>query len=235
MEWLDAGSWFDFLREGSPLLVLGLVTLVAFLETSTLGGLLVPGEVALIMGGALAHEGTVHPAAVVAAALAAALVGDAIGFLLGGRMAVHLPGSRLERLVGARRISTVHDYLDQHGPRALVLGRFVGITRSVLPTIAGGTGVRFRRFFAWDLAGVVLYSLAAVGAGYAAGASWDRLASTIGQWTPAVIAGVVAVAVALRVRKRLHRAAAVAVDEGNSTAPEPIAAPSPVRQPCGLH
>lgn len=207
MDWIDVGGWFDGLREASPLLILGVLAVVAFLETSTLGGLLVPGEVALIMGGALAHEGSVHVLAVVAAVLAAAVVGDTVGYLLGGRMALHLPGSRLERFVGAPRIASAHDYLEHHGPRALVLGRFVGITRSVLPTIAGGTGLRFRSFFAWDLAGVVLYSAVAVGVGYLAGASWDRVASTVSQWTPFVILGAAAVAVTVRVTRRIRAGA----------------------------
>ncbi|WP_421120693.1 DedA family protein [Aquihabitans daechungensis] len=233
MEWFEVGGWFDGLRDGSPVLILGLLAAVAFLETSTLGGLLVPGEVVLLMAGALAQEGAVHPGAVVAAALVAALVGDAIGYALGGRMALHLPGSRLERFVGARRIASAHDYLEQHGPSALVLGRFVGVTRSVLPTIAGGAGLRFRRFFAWDLAAVVLYSFAAVGAGYAAGASWDRVASTVSRWTPAVFVGFAAVAVALRLRRRLHRSAAATVTPAPARA-EAAPPPAPSR-PCGLH
>lgn len=207
MGWIDVGSWFEGLRETSPLLILGLLAVVAFLETSSLGGLLVPGKAALLMGGALAHEGSVPVVAVVLAALTAAAIGDAVGYLLGGRLALRLPGSRLERIVGARRIASAQDYLEHHGPRALVLGRFVGITRSVLPTIAGGTGLRFRRFFAWDLAGVLLYSVVAVGAGCLAGASWNRVADAASRWTPVLVLGALAVAAAIPIAKRLRSGA----------------------------
>ncbi|MBM0225233.1 DedA family protein, partial [Micromonospora sp. ATA51] len=59
-----------------PALVLALVFLLPALEASTFLGLLVPGEVAVLVGGVLAHEGRLPLWAVVVAALVGAALGD---------------------------------------------------------------------------------------------------------------------------------------------------------------
>ena len=69
--------------------------------------------------------------------------------------------------------------MHRRGPRAVFFGRFVAIVRTVVPLIAGASRMRYRTFLAWNAAGALIWSLAHVAAGYAAGASWKRLESTL--------------------------------------------------------
>lgn len=60
---------------------------------------------------------------------------------------------------GARVLSTENlgastRFFDQHGPAALVLGRFLPAVRSLLPAAAGACGMTVGAVAAWDAAGV---------------------------------------------------------------------------------
>src|SRR3954464_9928930 len=78
--WADAVTWHpaaDLLLAGPVALVL--VFALPALEASTLLGIVVPGELALVFGGVLAHQGRVPLWTVVAAGSAGAVVGDSVG------------------------------------------------------------------------------------------------------------------------------------------------------------
>jgi len=62
-------TWLSdtILRLAAPLVLVVVFALPA-LEASTLLGIVVPGELALVLGGVLAHQGRVPPRAAVAAA-----------------------------------------------------------------------------------------------------------------------------------------------------------------------
>ncbi|WP_262014221.1 DedA family protein [Micromonospora sp. Mcm103] len=68
-----------------PVLVLTLVFVLPALESSTLLGLVVPGETAILIGGLVAHGGALPLWAVVAAGAAGACLGDQAGYALGRR------------------------------------------------------------------------------------------------------------------------------------------------------
>jgi membrane-associated protein len=61
------------------------------LEASTLLGIVVPGELALLCGG-LAHQGRVPLGAAVVAGAAGAVVGDSVGYAVGRRVGMRLLG-----------------------------------------------------------------------------------------------------------------------------------------------
>jgi membrane protein DedA with SNARE-associated domain len=66
------------------------VFVVPALEASSLPGLLLPGEVAVLLGGVIAHEGRVPLTIVMAAAVLGACVGDSVGYALGARFGPRL-------------------------------------------------------------------------------------------------------------------------------------------------
>jgi membrane-associated protein len=74
-------TWLSdtILRLAAPLVLVVVFALPA-LEASTLLGIVVPGELALVLGGVLAHQGRVPPRAAVAAGAAGAAVGDSLGY-----------------------------------------------------------------------------------------------------------------------------------------------------------
>ena len=153
-------------------LVLVVVFALPALEASTLLGIVVPGELALVLGGVLAHQGRVPLVAAVVAGAAGAVVGDSVGYAVGRRVGerllAHLPG----RLVQPRQIERATALVRRLGGRAVFIGRFTAALRALVPGLAGVAGVPYRTFAAYNVAGGVLWATGFVLLGFAAGPAW---------------------------------------------------------------
>lgn len=176
--------------------MLALVFALPALEASVFVGLVIPGEVAVLVGGVVAHGGSLPLWAVIAAAVAGAALGDQVGFLIGRRY-----GSRLvDRLPGRVRRSGEVDralrLVRRRGAVAVVLGRWVAALRALVPGVAGMSGMPRGRFTAANVAGGALWAGVVAVAGYAAGASYRVLERRLGIGGE-VILGLVVVAVAV--------------------------------------
>jgi hypothetical protein len=107
------------------------------LETPAFLGLVLPGELALLLGGVLAHQDRI-PLAVGAAG---ALAGDTAGSWIGRHWGPRLLSSGLGRRVGPARLHTVEGLLLRGGGWALVVGRCTAGARVLLPGLAGMLGL----------------------------------------------------------------------------------------------
>jgi membrane-associated protein len=174
------------------------------LEAPAFLGLVLPGEVALLLGGVLAQQGRIPLAAALAVGTAGALAGDSAGYWIGRRWGPRLLASRLGRRVGPARLHRVESLLLKGGGRALVVGRCTAGARVVLPGLAGMLGLRYRTFALWTGAAAIVWAVAHVLAGYAAGAGWrhvHHLSGRIGIAIGVVVAAALVVAW-LRRRRR---------------------------------
>jgi len=197
-------SWLPdtILRLAGPLVLVAVFALPA-LEASTLLGIVVPGELALVLGGVLAHQGRVPLGAAVVAGAAGAVAGDTVGYAIGRRVGERLLAHLPRRLVEPRQVERAKTLVRRLGGRAVFAGRFTAALRALVPGLAGVAGVPYRTFAAWNLAGGVLWATGFVLLGYAAGPAWrtaERLAGRAGLVLLATI--VVGATVALVRRRR---------------------------------
>ena len=136
-----------------------LVAGLAFLETGAFVGLVAPGETAIALGGVVAAEGEIDLAVMLPVAWIAAALGDLASFWLGRRLGRRFLLTRGPRLgVTAPRLERVEGFFAQHGPKAILLGRFVGIVRAVAPFLAGASEMRLRAFLPWSLIGTAVWA-----------------------------------------------------------------------------
>jgi membrane protein DedA with SNARE-associated domain len=175
---------------------LALLFVLPALEAPAFIGLVLPGELALLLGGVLAQQDRVPLPAALAVGTAGALAGDAAGFWIGRRWGPRLVGSGLGRRIGPARLHRVEALLLRGGGRALAVGRCTAGVRVVLPGLAGMLGLRYRTFTLWTGAAATVWAVAHVLAGYAAGAGWRHVHHLSGR---VGLALAVAVAVALGV------------------------------------
>ena len=187
--------------------VVGVLTL---LEASAMIGLVVPGEAALLVGGFLASQGNAELPLMILAGVLGAVVGDSIGYEIGRHLGPSLRRSRLGRWVGEERWTRAEDYLALHGGRAVFFGRFVGVLRAMVPTIAGLSRMPYRRFLPWNAIGGLVWAPGFVLLGYVAGGSYHRVAEWAGRASAVLFALVVlVVAVVLGARAVVRREGAV--------------------------
>jgi membrane protein DedA with SNARE-associated domain len=155
-----------------------LVGVLAYLEAAAFVGLLVPGELTVVLGGAVARDGEISIGLLFVIVWFAAVAGDTTGFVLGrklgrGFLFQHGPRFHITPAIVAR----VEGIFDRHGGKAIILGRFIGVARAVTPFLAGSSHLAYRRFLAFDIVGAGAWAAAFLAVGYVIAASASRAAS----------------------------------------------------------
>jgi membrane-associated protein len=170
-----------------------MVGALAFLETGAFVGLIAPGETAVVLGGVVAAHGEVNFVAILLLVWAAAAAGDFASFLLGRRLGRRFLVTRGPRFgVTPPRLERVEGFFDRHGPKAILVGRFVGIVRAVAPFLAGSSGMRVRAFLPWSILGTAAWAATFTTVGYVFNRSFSAAADyvTHGAFALAVVAAV---------------------------------------------
>ena len=154
-----------------------IVFLIAFAESLAIVGLLVPGVAMLFVAGALVGAGVLDFWMVYWWVVAGAILGDGLSFWLGRRYRYQLrsvwPFSRYTDL-----IDKGVDFFQQWGGKSVVVGRFVGPIRAVVPLIAGMLEMPVPRFVIINILAAFVWAIAYLLPGIAVGASLE-LASQI--------------------------------------------------------
>lgn len=158
-----------------------LVFALAAGEAAVFLGVFLPGEAALLLGGVLASQGRVSLPAMVVTAVLAAVIGDSIGYQVGRWGGPAMRSSRLGRLVGESRWKAGEGFLLRRGGPAVLLGRWVGLLRALVPSLAGMGAMPYRSFLAWNAAGGTLWASTVVLLGYVAGAQYARVERLFGR------------------------------------------------------
>jgi membrane protein DedA with SNARE-associated domain len=155
--WLQAGAGW------AP----AVVFVITFLESLPGISLLVPAPALLLATGALLGTGTLEPGPIVIAAIAGAIVGDAVGFWLSrayGPDMVRRLLPRSQRRAYARALLLFRRF----GWAAVFFGRFLGPVRAVAPLVAGVARMRERHFQAANIASALVWAPLLLLPGYAA-------------------------------------------------------------------
>jgi len=189
--------------EGFP--ALAMIFALPALEASVFIGFLVPGEIAVVLGGVLAFEHRISLAAAIAAAVIGAIAGDAIGYVVGRRYGESLLQRLPRRLVRDDHISKAKDALNRLGGKAVFLGRFTAALRAMVPGMAGMARMPFRTFAIYNVAGGTVWATSFVLLGYGAGDGWRRLESRLQLGGYALLAVAVAALLVVLVVRRIRR------------------------------
>ncbi len=142
----------------APWVVL-LVCGIIFAETGLLIGFFLPGDSLLFTAGLLVATGTIQVNIWVLTALiiAAAIVGNQVGYLIGSTAGPALFNRPNSRLFKHENVESAHAFFEKHGGKALILARFVPIIRTFVPVIVGVAQMSKRKFFTFNVIGAVLW------------------------------------------------------------------------------
>src|SRR4051794_6883105 len=122
-------------------------------------GVPLPGETALLAAGVLAGAGRLDLPLVVLVAMAAAVLGDTLGYWLGRRggrsVLLHRGPMRRGRVHAVERGER---YFARHGAKTVFLGRFVPGVRVVTAAVAGATEMPWPRFALYNALGAFAWA-----------------------------------------------------------------------------
>jgi membrane-associated protein len=184
-------------------LLYALVAAVVFVEDALFVGFVVPGETAAVLGGVAAGLGHASLPVMILVVVAAAIVGDSVGYQVGRQFGARLLAGRMLR--GRRaRLDEARAFLARRGGAAVFLSRFVAFFRAVMPALAGIAEMHYARFLVYNAAGGIVWGVGVVLLGYAAGNSYAAIESAVGR-DVAIAVAVVAVVALIVWRLRRHR------------------------------
>ena len=164
------------------------IALIVFAESGLLIGFFLPGDSLLFTAGLLAARGTLPNIWWVAAVcFAAAVVGDQVGYQIGLRAGPALFDRPKSRLFNPRNVMKAQGYFDQHGPKTIMLARFVPIVRTFAPIVAGVAKMRYRTFVMFNVVGALVWGVGVTVAGWALGKKFPSLVNRIDLLGPLII------------------------------------------------
>ena len=177
---MDAAWIQEFLLwvNNHPQLSAAVIFLTGFSEALFLFGLLIPGAVLVFAFGTLVAAEALSLWPTLFWLVSGALLGDHLSYLLGYKLRNDIkqvwPLSRFPKAV-----QSGEEFFAKHGGKGIILGRFIGALRPVVPTVAGAAGMRPLHFFVMDVLAMGPWVVAYMLPGVVFGASLN-LAAEIG-------------------------------------------------------
>ncbi|RBP33743.1 undecaprenyl-diphosphatase [Marinobacter pelagius] len=152
--WLtELTAWLS----ANPGLLAAALFLTAFIESLAIAGIIVPGVAILFAVAALAGKSGMPLTEALVWAGLGAVTGDSVSFALGrqlqGRLTSIWPLSRYPGLINKGEA-----FFHRHGGKSVVLGRFIGPIRPVIPLIAGALWMPWRRFLGFNIASAIAWA-----------------------------------------------------------------------------
>lgn len=148
--------------------------LISLSESVAIIGSIVPGSITMTAIGILAGSGVMRIDLTLVAAILGAIAGDSVSYALGYTFSDRLmeiwPFSRYPKLLELGK-----NYFTRHGGKSVLIGRFVGPLRSIIPLIAGMMRMKRSHFLVANSLSAVGWSLLYVMPGVLIGAASHQL------------------------------------------------------------
>jgi membrane-associated protein len=161
----EYGSW-----------VYAILFLIIFVETGLVIMPLLPGDSLLFAAGAFC-AGVVNDAgetaqlnlwAVLGLLIVAAILGDGLNYWFGRNFGLKALQWKIrgKQLVPQKYIDQTHDFYEKHGPKTIIIARFVPIVRTFAPFVAGIGEMSYKKFIRFNIIGGLAWVIGLTMLGY---------------------------------------------------------------------
>lgn len=151
------------------ILIYFVVFIISGLESSPVGAVF-PGVIVMLYFGSVISLGYMHFIPCVIASIVGAVIGDIVSYYLGRY------GRRFfkdhHKYLSTKNLEAGRHFFDKYGAKSIVIARFIGPIRPVVPIVAGMTHMNFKMFNIWNILGATLWSIAYLGLGVFVGKEW---------------------------------------------------------------
>ena len=148
----------EYLLSGLTPTVLSVLCLIIFIESSVFPVL--PGDSLLFTAGLLVVGGSITAPLWLVCLLVtiAALLGNTLGYFIGYKVGPALFKRPDSRFFKQQYVDQTHAFLEKHGPKAVVLARFVPFVRTFITWVAGIGRMDPKRYFTYTVIGGILWA-----------------------------------------------------------------------------
>lgn len=165
-------AWRQWL-ESNPDWTLFLIFALAALEAVAVIGSIIPAVPIMLALTLFAGNASIPVASVLGAAILGAMLGDGISYAVG-----YYLKDRAEQVWPFRThphwLSASEAFVERHGGKGLIFGRFIGPIRAFVPMAAGIFQMPYKRFLWFNFISAVIWAPPNILPGYIAGAAIDH-------------------------------------------------------------
>jgi membrane-associated protein len=174
INWLDLFSAMDrFLLaivEQNVALVYVTLFLIFFSETGLVFMAFLPGDSLLFVAGVVSASGTAEAKGLdvhmlVMLITAGAVLGNTVNYAIGQWLGKKVYDGTIGWIDQAALRKT-HDFFEKHGGKTVMIARFVPVIRTFAPLVAGASGMDYRKFQFFNIAGALVWVVSLVYGGY---------------------------------------------------------------------
>ncbi|MDR3257975.1 MAG: DedA family protein [Mycoplasmataceae bacterium] len=140
--------------------------LIIFCETGLVIMPILPGDSLLFVCGALAALKALNILVIFFVLFLAAILGDACNYAIGKYLGHRLLSNDKSRFIKKEHILKTKTFFEKHGPKTIVLARFVPIVRTFAPFLAGSGDMKYVKFFSYNVIGAFFWVSIFVFGGY---------------------------------------------------------------------
>lgn len=168
---------------GNPYWLGAAIFIAAFLECLALVGIVLPGVVLMFGLALIAGSSSLGLPSVLLLAWIGGLCGDVLSYALGYRLQNKVPRLPLLR-THPHWLINAQIHFEHYGALSILLGRFIGPLRPVLPLVAGMLSMPFSRFASVSVVAAAGWAIAYIMPGWLVGAAFE-LSPPQGFWLQA--------------------------------------------------
>ena len=151
-----------------------LIFAIVFAESGLLIGFFLPGDSLLFTAGMFA-AGVFEESlpnvqfniwVLLLGTFVCAVAGDQVGYLFGNKVGPSIFNRPDSRFFKRDHIDKAQGFFDKHGPKAIVLARFVPVVRTFCPVVAGVGNMHYSTFVRYNVLGGFLWGVGVTLLGY---------------------------------------------------------------------
>ena len=142
-----------------------LLFVIVFAETGLVVTPFLPGDALLFTVGAIAARGALDPWILLVSLTAAAFLGGVSNYAIGRKVGDRFftPGARILK---RKYLDQTHAFFEKHGPKAVILARFLPLFRTFVPFVAGMGRMAYGKYLLDTAIGAALWVILMMGAGW---------------------------------------------------------------------
>jgi len=162
---LDYGIW-----------IYAILFLIIFVETGLVVMPFLPGDSLLFAAGAfcagvqndIGQTAELNIGTTLILLTLAAILGDALNYYIGRNLGLKLLNWKFKnrQIVNPKYIEKTNEFYENHGPKTIIIARFVPIVRTFAPFVAGIGKMTYRKFIRYNMIGGIVWVFSLVFLGY---------------------------------------------------------------------
>ncbi len=155
----DLGSFWSYI----------IILFLAFLDTAFVIGTIFPGSIMVMGVGFLAAYTGLNIWATFFFVVLGGLLGDILTYFFGTHGTNWFKNE--SKILRFTYLEKGQKFFEKYGDKSIILGRFMGVIKAVVPFVAGLVRMNFRKFFYLNLISGIIWSTVYLGLGFFLGTS----------------------------------------------------------------